>query len=177
MKYKDALTTSMTLLGQVDNTIFLGQSIVYPGHAMFHTLRGVPLEKKIEMPVAEELQMGISAGLALEGYLPISIFPRMDFLMCCMNQLVNHLDKIEQMSCGQYRPKVIIRTSIGSVSPLNPGPQHCQDHIGTLRKALKNIPVWACKSSQGVLLNYEVAMKYEGSVVLVEYTDLYEEES
>jgi len=175
MKYKDALTAVMAELGVLDNTIFLGQGIVYPKYSMFHTLRDVPDNKKIEMPVAGELQMGISIGLALGGFMPISIYPRMDFMMCCMNQLVNHLDKIEEMSCGRYRPKVIIRTSVGSQNPLNSGSQHCRNHIATLRSALKNIPVWACKSVRGIFTNYTMARRYAGSVVLVEYEDLYEE--
>jgi pyruvate/2-oxoglutarate/acetoin dehydrogenase E1 component len=65
------------------------------------------------MPVAEELQMGMSIGLSLEGYLPISCYPRMDFLPRAMDQIVNHLDLLEDLSKGLFMPKVIIRTSIG----------------------------------------------------------------
>ena len=31
------------------------------------------------MPVFEDVQMGLSLGMALNGYVPISCFPRFDF--------------------------------------------------------------------------------------------------
>ena len=48
---------------------------------------------KIETPVFEEVQMGMSTGMAMDGLVPISCFPRFDFLMRCMDSLVNHLIK------------------------------------------------------------------------------------
>ena len=62
--------------------------------------------------------MGISTGLALQGYIPITCYPRFDFLILAMNQLVNHLDKIRHMSFDEFKPRVIIRTSIGSKNRL-----------------------------------------------------------
>ena len=97
--------------------------------------------KKIELPLIEDTQMGMSIGLSLEGYIPISIYPRIDFLIIAMNQLVNHLEKIEEMSCGQFKPKVIIRTAIGSTKPLYPGLQHCSDYSDALKCILKNVNV------------------------------------
>ena len=55
-------------------------------------------KKKIELPVFEEVQMGIAIGLAMEGYLPVTCYPRFDFLILAMNQLINHLDKVITMS-------------------------------------------------------------------------------
>lgn len=122
MKYKNELIKSMSFLSKKKNTIFLGQSVSYSGNAMYNTLINVPSKKKIELPVFEDVQMGISIGMALNGYVPITCFPRFDFLICAMNQLVNHLDKIREMSRGELKPKIIIRTSIGSKVPLNGGP-------------------------------------------------------
>ena len=65
----------------------------------------MPSKKKIETPVFEDAQMGMSIGLSLEGFIPITCFPRFDFLILAMNQLVNHLDKIRFMSRGEMRPK------------------------------------------------------------------------
>jgi pyruvate/2-oxoglutarate/acetoin dehydrogenase E1 component len=81
MKYKDELIKSMEWLSEKDNTIFLGQSVSYSGNAIFNTLKTLPEEKRIELPVFEEIQMGMSTGLALEGYVPISCYPRFDFMM------------------------------------------------------------------------------------------------
>ena len=45
------------------------------------------------------------------------------------------------MSRGEMRPKVIIRTSIGSKNPLNGGPQHTQDYTKEMKQILKEIKV------------------------------------
>ena len=119
-KYFDELKRSMDYLAQKSNTVFLGQAVAYKGTAMTNTLKDEPKEKLIEMPVSEEMQMGITNGIAVEGSVPISIYPRWNFVLLAVNQLVNHLDKLPDYSNGEYRPRVIIRTGIGSVRPLNP---------------------------------------------------------
>ena len=43
-------------------TIFIGQSIEYSGNAIYNTLQGIPSHKKLELPVFEEVQMGMSLG-------------------------------------------------------------------------------------------------------------------
>jgi len=98
MKYKGELTRSMEFLAQDERTIFLGQSVKYSGNAIFNTLESIDDSKKIETPVFEDVQMGLSIGLALNGFVSISCYPRFDFLLLACNQLVNHLDKIEYMS-------------------------------------------------------------------------------
>ena len=118
MGYKDELIKSMEWLAEKPDTIFLGQSVSYSGNAIYNTLKTVSEEKKIETPVFEELQMGLSMGMALEGYVPITCYPRFDFLILACNQLVNHLDKINYMSKGMMKPRVIIRTSIGAKKPI-----------------------------------------------------------
>ena len=114
------------------------------------------LEKLIELPVAEEMQLGISNGLAINGFIPISIF--LDgILLLATNQLVSHLDKFEVMSQGKYKPKVIIRTSIGSQRPLHP--QH--QHIGDLHLHLKNfekVEIIRLEKSSKIIPSYRKAL-------------------
>ena len=80
-KYKDELIRSMKYLAKDKRTLFLGQSVKYSGNAIFNTLKEVD-DKKIELPVFEDVQMGISTGLALQGYIPITCYPRFDFDSC-----------------------------------------------------------------------------------------------
>lgn len=167
LSYFDELSKAMTWLGEQSETIFLGQSVAYPGNAIYKTLSGVPMSKKIEMPVAEDMQMGISIGLALTGKVPISIFPRMDFLMCCMNQLVNHLDK------NLYEGKVIIRTCVGSRVPMNPGVQHCRDYTEALETILQNVVVRRLRKPADIVPAYQRAYGASHSTLLVEYGDLH----
>ena len=117
LKYKSELIRSMTYLAKDKRVIFLGQSVNFSGNAIYNTLAHIPKNKKIELPVFEDVQMGMSTGLALNGYVPVTCFPRFDFLILAMNQLVNHLDKIRFLSNNSFKPRVIIRTSIGSKSP------------------------------------------------------------
>lgn len=166
---------SMRMLAQEDNLLFIGQSVRYSGHAMFNTLEdaGVPMTKRLELPVMEDSQLGISQGLALGGFLPVSIYPRIDFLICGANQLVNHLDKWAEMSHGEWNPKVIIRTMIGSKIPLDPGPQHCQDHTDALRLLCPNLDIYKLDSAEKVLAGYQQALASDRSSILIEEGDLY----
>ena len=87
------------------------------------------------------MQLGISNGLALNNFIPISIFPRWNFLLLATNQLINHLDKFEVMSQGKFKTKVIIRTSIGSQRPLHPQHQHVGDFTEAFKKVLSTVDI------------------------------------
>ena len=45
----------MDYLGSQSNTFFLGQAVEYKGTAMTNTLKDVPRDKLLEMPVDEEM--------------------------------------------------------------------------------------------------------------------------
>ena len=69
----------MEFLGENKKVLFLGQAVSVPGTAMSNTLKDINPSQKVEMPVSEEMQMGITNGLALNGLIPVSIFPRWNF--------------------------------------------------------------------------------------------------
>jgi pyruvate/2-oxoglutarate/acetoin dehydrogenase E1 component len=173
MNYLDELTAAMTTLAQNPKSLFIGQSVRYDGQAPFKTLTGVPMEQRIEMPVAENMQLGISTGLAMAGYLPISIFPRMDFLILAMDALVNHLDKLPLIGPDPFRPKIIIRVAVGAKEPVYPGPQHCQDYTIVMRQMLKTVRVIELKHADDVKSGYELALNLRQSVLVVEHMSEY----
>ena len=177
MKYADELTKAMDFLAKDPKTIFLGQAVEYPGTAMTNTLKNVPKKKLIEIPVAEEMQLGISNGLALNNFIPISIFPRWNFLLLATNQLINHLDKFEVMSQGLFKTKVIIRTSIGSQRPLHPQHQHVGDFTEAFKKVLSTVDIIRLEEPKDVIPAYEKALERDDgkSTILVEYGDYYSE--
>lgn len=170
--YKEELQKAMDILSK-DGYMFIGQNTIYGGTSLFWTLQNVPDKQRIELPVFEDVQMGMSLGMALNGMKVCSIYPRMDFLICATNQLVNHLDKAEEMSDGQFKPKVIIRTCKGSVEPLMPGPQHNKDHSDALKKLLTNVDVIQLKKAEDIVPAYKKAIESNRSTILVEYPDLY----
>ena len=99
----------MEFLDKSKKTLFIGQAVEVPGTAMSNTLKNVKKNKRIELPVAEEMQMGITIGMLMSGYVPISIYPRWNFLLLAINQLVNHLDKLSIMTDNKYKSKAILR--------------------------------------------------------------------
>ena len=101
--------------------MFLGQGVGNPGTAMSDLLKGVPLDKRIEMPVAEEMQVGMCIGMSLNGFIPVCIIPRWNFALRAADQIINHLDRLPLYSDGAYRPKVIIRVATPSSSRLTRG--------------------------------------------------------
>jgi pyruvate/2-oxoglutarate/acetoin dehydrogenase E1 component len=171
MKYVDELTQAMSLCADQPESIFLGQAIAYPGTGMTQTFLKVPPEKLIELPVMEDCQLGMAIGLSLAGKLPICVYPRINFLLLAVNQLVLHLDKIPDYS--EYRPKVIIRTAIATPEPLDPGPQHLGDYVSMLRPTLKNVDIWYLNHAKNIGPSYEYAIKSNKSMILVEYSELY----
>ena len=175
MSYKSEIIRSMEYLAKNKNTIFLGQSVNFSGNAIYNTLKSIKKNKKIELPVFEDTQMGISTGLALSGFVPITCYPRFDFLILSINQLVNHLDKLKEMSSSQLKTKVIIRTSIGSKKPLNGGPQHTQDHTDALKKMLTTVEVIKLSKKEQIFKSYKKALlrKDGNSTLLIEHGDYY----
>lgn len=165
----------MDWLGEQPDTIFIGQAIEYAGTAMTNTLKDINSSKLLEMPVNEDMQTGIANGLAINGYVPVSIYPRWNFLLLGVNQLVNHLDKIPMIS--DYNPKVIIRTGIGSQRPLHPQFQHIGDYTEAFQKMLTWVDVIRLDEPEQIFEAYQKAYnRIDGkSTILVEWGDYYNE--
>lgn len=163
------------MLASDPRVIFMGQAVEYAGTAMSNTLKDVPKEQLLEMPVFEDTQMGMTLGLALAGYIPVSIYPRWNFLVCATNQLVNHVDKITMMS--DYKPRIIIRTGIGSERPLHPQHQHVGDYTDAYRLLCPNIDIIRLEEPRHVYDAYCTAyLRIDGkATILVEYGDYYNE--
>ena len=177
MKYFDELKKSMEWLGQQEDTLFLGQAVEYPGTAMTNTLTEIDKSKLLEIPVNEDMQMGITLGMALNGTVPISIYPRWNFLLLAANQLVNHVDKIKSMSEGGFQPKIIIRTSIGSQRPLHPQHQHVADFTSGFRAICDFVDIIRLDEPDQIFDSYQLAYLRTDNrpTILVEWGDFYNE--
>lgn len=167
----------MEFLAGDARVVFVGQAVACPGTAMSNTLTGIARDRLVELPVDEEMQMGITNGMAIEGRVPVSIFPRWNFLLLAANQLVNHLDKFPLMSNGGYRPKAILRTGIGSERPLHPQFQHVGDFTEAFKLMCSNIEIIRLEEPKEIFPSYEKALqRTDGkSTLLVEYGDYYNE--
>jgi len=175
MKYKDELIRAMNWLGEKEDTVFLGQACKVSGHSISSTLTHVPQDKRIELPVFEETQLGISTGMALENFVTITMYPRFDFFILAMNQLVNHLDKMNDMSKGDMKPRVIIRVAVGAKNPIDAGPQHTQNHTEALRKMLTDVHVVELIEPDQIFPAFKEAYEREDSkaTLIVEHGEFY----
>ena len=108
MKYTEEIVKAMSMLADNPKTLFIGQAVEYEGTGLYDSLSHIPQIKRLELPVAEYFQSGLANGMAIEGMIPISTFPRWNFLLMGTDQIVNHLDKFNNISNGKLQPKVII---------------------------------------------------------------------
>ena len=173
--YMDELTRAMNYLGQQQNILFIGQSVEVAGTAMRNTLLEVATDKLLELPVEEDFQAGISIGMALSGLVPVSIFPRWNFLLLATNQIVNHLDKLKELTQLDAPGKVIIRTGIGSENPLHPGPQHTGDFTDAFKLLCPHLNVVRLDTKEMIFSEYKRAYERTDGVssILIEWSDKY----
>ncbi len=177
MKYFDELKKSMEYLASKKDTLFIGQAVEVPGTAMSNTLKNINKKKLLELPVAEDMQMGMTLGLAMDKNVPISIYPRWNFLLYGINQLINHIDKFKVMCGNEIKPKIIIRTGIGSRRPLHPQFQHIGDFSDSIQKMCTSIEVIRLENPKQIFPAYKKGYERTDGIntIIVEYGDYYNE--
>jgi pyruvate/2-oxoglutarate/acetoin dehydrogenase E1 component len=156
----------MTELGEDDKTIFIGYSLM-PGNAM-GTLKNVPDNQKIETPIAENLMMGLAIGMSFEGFKPVVYFERHDFMMVAADAIVNHMDKIERISHGEFKCPVILKTVVDDGGMFYSGPTHSQD-FSLAFSLLVDFPVFQARSPEAAYDLYRYARKNNKPCMIVEY--------
>lgn len=173
MKYFKELQKAMSLLAENPKTFFIGQAVEYSGTGLYDSLKHIPSEKRLELPVAEYLQSGLANGMAMNGMIPISTFPRWNFLLMGTDQIVNHLDKFEEMAEGEHLPKVIIRVAVGSERPVDPQCQHKGNFSKAFRDMCPSIEVVELIEPEDIVPAYEKALNRKDgkSTILVEFAD------
>lgn len=171
--YNQELKKAMNWLAEQDKILFLGQAVEFAGTGMYDSLVEVPGDKKMEFPVVENFQIGFSTGMAINGFIPVSVIPRWNFLLCAADQVVNHLDKMKLMSDGACCPKVLIRVAVGSEQPVDPQDQHKGNFSDAFRSMCKTIEVVELKTIESIIPEYQRAFhRNDGiSTILVEFPD------
>jgi len=170
--YQECLKKAMDWLNYQPNTLFIGQAVRYAGTGCYDSLVDIADYKKIEFPVAENFQIGVSTGLALNGFVPITIVPRWNFLLCATDQIINHLDKFSIIN-PNCRPKVIIRVAVGSEIPVDPQSQHKGNFSNAFRSMCDTIDIIECDKSSEIMSIYQHAYsRTDGrSTIVVEFPD------
>lgn len=169
--YLEQVQKGMDLWASNEKTIFVGQAMACKGHAVSRQVANYPLEKRLEFPVAEDFQTGFSLGLALQGYIPISVYPRHDFAILALNQILNHIDRWPRMAA--QNPKVIIKMLVGAKKPLHGGHQHTADYFAAIKSMCQTITCFNLTRAEEVFPAYEKAINEPGSFLISEYTEMY----
>jgi pyruvate/2-oxoglutarate/acetoin dehydrogenase E1 component len=167
VSYFTEVVKGFQLLADRPNCVFLGQSVKYRGHALSRVLEAVKGGERLECPVFEDTQMGMSLGLALAGKLPVTIYPRFNFLLLATNQLVNHLDKLPIQSRGEWDPKVVVVVQVGSEWPLDPGPQHRGNFAEAYRRLLQRVHVVELRYEHAVEPGFRAALNNPGAYLII----------
>jgi pyruvate/2-oxoglutarate/acetoin dehydrogenase E1 component len=81
-------------------------------------------ERVFTTPLSEDAMTGVAIGAAMAGMRPIHVHIRMDFLMLCMNQLINIAAKTRYMYGGSVKVPMVVRCMIGK--SWGQGAQHSQ---------------------------------------------------
>jgi pyruvate/2-oxoglutarate/acetoin dehydrogenase E1 component len=173
MKYTEEIVKAMSMLADNPKTIFIGQAVEYEGTGLYDSLSHLPKNKRMELPVAEYLQSGLANGMAIEGLIPVSTYPRWNFLLMGTDQIINHLDKFKSMSNGKLTPKVIIRVAVGSELPVDPQCQHKGNFSEAFRRMTYNTEIIELARAEQIVPAYRRALNRKDGVntILVEFAD------
>jgi len=124
----------------------------------------------MDTPLSEDAVTGICIGAAMAGMRPIHVHIRMDFLMLCMNQLVNMAAKSHYMYGGQVSVPMVSRSIIGK--SWGQGAQHSQGlHAMFMHvPGLKVVAPTNAYDAKGTMI---AAIRDNNPVIFVEHRLLY----
>lgn len=175
MKYFDELKKTMEWVAQQPKTMFVGQTVAGPGTFMFSTLKDVSPDRTLEMPINESFQMQFTLGLALAGYVPISVYPRQNFLLLATGDMANMIDKMPAISGNQVLPRIIIRVATGPDAPVHPGHQHIGNYAEAFRKLFGWIEVVELNEPADIFPAYKHALERKDArtTLIIEHGNFY----
>ena len=127
-------------------------------------------DRVFNTPLSEDAMTGVAIGAAMAGMRPIHVHIRMDFLMLCMNQLVNMAAKAHYMYGGAVKVPLVVRSMIGK--SWGQGAQHSQGlHAMFMHvPGLKVVAPSNAHDAKGCLI---AAIRDDNPVIFVEHRLLY----
>lgn len=128
LRYVDALREATTQEMERDSNVFLFGLDVDDHKGIQGSTLGLQerfgTDRVFSTPLSEDAMTGVAIGAAMAGQRPIFVHIRMDFLLLCMNQLINMAAKSHYMYGGQVKVPLVVRCMIGK--SWGQGAQHSQ---------------------------------------------------
>ncbi len=175
LSYCQAINEATDLAMQTDPSVFLMGLDVDDHKGIQGSTLGLVdkygAERVFTTPLSEDAMTGMAIGAAMAGMRPIHVHIRMDFLMLCMNQLINIAAKSHYMYGGAVNVPIVVRTIIGK--SWGQGAQHSQA-LHSMFMHVPGIKVLAPSNAfdaKGLLL---AAIKDNNPVVFMEHRLLYQ---
>jgi pyruvate dehydrogenase E1 component beta subunit len=174
LTYADAIKEALIQTMEEDSNVFvMGEGVDDPG-GIFGTTLGLQerfgKERVFDIPIAENAMTGVAIGASLAGMRPVFVHMRMDFLLCAMDQLVNHAAKWHYMFGGCVSVPIVVRTLIGR--GWGSAAQHSQSLQGLFMHTpgLKVVMPTTPYDVKGLLLS---SIKDPDPVIFIEHRWLY----
>lgn len=128
-------------------------------------------EKRVfSTPLSEDAMTGVAIGAALSGLKPVQIHIRADFLLLCMNQLVNMAGNIRYLSGGKLSCPMTVRAVIGH--GWGQGAQHSKS-IYQMFKFVPGIKVIVPSNPQEAYSGLKAAIRSNDPIICFEPRWLY----
>lgn len=174
LTYVDALREGAAQEMRRDPRVFVFGLDVDDHKAIQGSTRGLVEEfgpkRVFGTPLSEDAMTGVAIGAAMAGMRPIHVHIRMDFLMLCMNQLINIAAKSRYMYDAQVKVPLVVRSMIGK--SWGQGAQHSQGlHAMFMHvPGLKVVAPSNAYDAKGCLIQ---AIRDDNPVIFVEHRLLY----
>ena len=174
LRYVDAIREAVEQEMDLDPSVFVFGLDVDDHKAIQGSTRGLldrfGAERVFTTPLSEDAMTGVAIGAAMAGMRPIHVHIRMDFLLLCMNQLVNIAAKARYMWGGSCKVPLVVRAMIGK--SWGQGAQHSQG-LHSMFMHIPGLKVVAPSNAYDAKGCLAAAIRDDNPVIFVEHRLLY----
>ncbi|MCX5780147.1 MAG: alpha-ketoacid dehydrogenase subunit beta [Firmicutes bacterium] len=174
MTYMEAIRDGMRVEMHRDPNVYLAGEDVAQFGGCFGVTAGLYDEfgpkRVMNTPISEAVIVGHAVGAALVGLRPIAEIMFVDFMGCCMDELVNQAAKLRYMNGGKAKVPMVVRTPCGA--GIGAAAQHSQSleswftHIPGIKTVMPSTPA----DAKGLMI---AAIRDNNPVMYIEHKQLF----